>query len=422
PAITAAAITDAHRQWGLRQEARAGVRQPHANRADPDRPLRIGYVSGDFCVHPVGYFLAQVLEAHDRSTVQAICYANGTRIDDMTRRLQAAASGWREIAGLDDAQAEALIRADGIDILVDLSGHTARNRLALAGRRPAPVQASWLGYVASTGLPAIDYLITDLDTVPMGSEALFTETLVRLPHGRFCYAPPAAPTPTASAARPITFGSFNDLLKINDQVISTWAKVLQAAPGSQLRLKWSALDDAGVRERVLRAFAGHGIEAERIELSGHSPHAAMLAEYGEIDVALDPFPFCGGLTTCEAMWMGVPVVTWPGDRPASRQSLAMLKVLGLSELAASSEDDYVSIAAGLARDPARLQALKGGLRERMSASPLCRGELFTPTLEAAFRGMWRRWCAGEPPAAFDVPWPVSSLPPQGGGIEGGGPH
>ena len=406
PDISAAGIAEAHRAWGAQPRLLVPQGLPHTNDRDPGRRLRIGYVSPDLHDHPVGFFLARVLESHDPAAVEAVCYATGGVPDQTTARLRAAAAGWRDIAAASDEEAGRIIRADGIDILVDLSGHAAGHRLALFARRPAPVQASWLGYVSTTGVAAIDYLITDHWTAPEGADVLFTEKLVRLAHGRFCYMPPAyAPEPALRPRRnrPFTFGSFNDLMKLNDEVIRVWARVLAAVPDSRLRLKWASLGDEAVRARLRGAFAAQGVDPDRLVLSPRSPHAEMLAEYAEIDVALDPFPFCGGLTTCEALWMGAPVVTWPQERPASRQSLAFLELLGLGELAAGSEDAYVETSATLARDPDRLAAISRSLRPRMAASPLCRGELFTPGLEAALRGMWRRWCAGEPSAAFEVP-------------------
>jgi predicted O-linked N-acetylglucosamine transferase (SPINDLY family) len=313
---------------------------------------------------------------------------------------------WRFIVGVSDEDADAMIRQDEIDILVDLSGHTGGNRLQLFARRPAPVQASWLGYPSTTGLSAIDYLLMDAAAVPEGAEQYCSEAVARLPYGRFCYTPPAyAPEPIDPASRegsPITFGSFNNLAKIGAPVIRLWAEVLKATPGSRLVLKWKALQDPFTRRRIGQAFGSLGISADRLEFRAATPHVQMLAEYGAIDIALDPFPFCGGLTSCEALWMGVPVVTLPGERPVSRQTLGFLNAIGHAELAASSHDDYVRVAAELAADPKRRADLRRSLRQSMAASPLCDPDRFTPALEATFRRMWRGWCASEPPVTFDV--------------------
>jgi predicted O-linked N-acetylglucosamine transferase (SPINDLY family) len=375
----------------------------HANGRDPERRLKIGYVSGDFHTHPVGWLLANVLPAHDKTNVEVFCYANASFSDRITERLKGAADHWRDIAGLSDDALAALVRQDGIDILVDLSGHTDKNRLLTFARKPAPVQASWLGYPGATGMSAMDYLIMDAVTAPAGAEAWCAEALIRLPHGRFCYAPPVDAPPVAERPRgAVVFGSFNHLAKIGPEVVRLWAKVLAAVPRSRLVLKWKALSEASARERLTAAFAAEGIEADRLELRGASPHADMLAEYGDIDIALDPFPYGGGMTSAEALWMGVPVVTWPQDRIASRQTVAFLTELGLTDLAAGSADDYVRIAADLAADPARRADLRRTLRPRMAASPLTDGVQFTPGLEAAYRQMWRRWCAGEAASALTI--------------------
>jgi protein O-GlcNAc transferase len=377
-----------------------------SNDRTESRRLRVGYVSGDFRQHAIGYFLPSVLEAHDKTGYEAFCYNNHPKVDDWTRRLRGAADHWREIAGLSDAAAARVIRADGIDILIDLSGHTAKNRLALFALRPAPVQASWLGYFGSTGLKAMDYLLMDGFAVPPGEELLYPEAIVRLPHGRFCYAPPGyAPEPVdpPSLKRSyVTFGSFNHVAKIGDGVVRLWADVLNANPASRLILKWKAFDDEGVLARVRAAFSAHGVDAHRLELRGFSPHREMLEQYGEIDVALDPFPFGGGLTSCEALWMGVPVVTLPGDRPASRQTTGFFDNIGFREGLASSPSDYVARATALASNPKGLAELRHTLRARMAASPLCDGPRFARALEAAFQGMWRRWRSDRPPEGFDV--------------------
>lgn len=395
--ISGAERLAAARRFGERFKGRAPARI-FANDPAPTRRLRIGYVSGDFRQHPVGYFLARVLEAHDGAAVESFCYSNHSKADDMTRRLQTASGHWRSINGIADADAASTILADGVDILIDLSGHTARNRLPLFALRPAPIQASWLGYFGTTGLDAIDFLLMDEASVPAGEEQDYSETILRLPYGRFCYAPPDyAPAPAGAPSRrggPIVFGSFNNVTKLGPEVVKLWAEILRAVPASRLLLKWKSLDDARARHSLLAAFAAAGVAPERLELRGFSPHPDMLAQYSDIDVALDPFPFCGGLTSCEALWMGAPVVTLRGDRPASRQTTGFLGLIGMDECVASSPADYVRRAVALAGDSARLEELRRTLRPRMAASPLCDGALFTATLEAVYREMWTRWIAG----------------------------
>ena len=394
----------AHKAWDrLHGEALRPVPAVYANDRDPERRLKIGYVSCDFQAHPVGWLLANVLPAHDRGQVEVYCYASDVAEDAVTESLKAAADHWLDISGLSDEAVAARVREDGIDILMDLAGHTGKNRLLTFARKPAPVQASWLGYPGTTGLSAIDYLIMDAVTAPAGAEAWCSEALVRLPHGRFCYAPPAFAPPVAERGPgAVVFGSFNHLAKIGPDVVRLWARVLTAVPEARLVLKWAGLSETSVRERLTTAVAAEGIGADRLELRAACPHAEMLGEYGDIDIALDSFPFSGGITSAEALWMGVPVVTLPGDRIASRQTFAFLTALGLTDLAAASEDDYVRIAADLAADPVRRADLRRTLRPRMAASPLTDGAQFTPDLEAAYRQMWRRWCAGEAPSAIDV--------------------
>jgi len=355
--------------------------------ADPERRLRVGYVSGDFGRHPVGFFLRPVLANHDRAGFEITCYSTRLRSDALAETLKQSAANWREVGGMPDDALAAQIAADGIDILVDLSGHTAHNRLSLFARRAAPIQASWLGFWGTTGLAAMDYLLTDASTLPPGCESGFSETLLRLPGIRFCYGPPDdAPEPTWRN-KPVTFGSFNNLAKVGPDAVRLWRQVLDAVPGSKLVLKWRTLADRGLCRR-LRADFG-----DRVDLRGASGHAAMLAEYADIDVALDPLPFSGGATSCEALWMGVPVVTLPGSGAASRQTLGFLRALGRTEWAAKSPEDYVRIAAGLAADRAALGQLRTSLRAEMAASPLCDGAAFTRELEQAYRAIWRKWCA-----------------------------
>lgn len=405
--VSAAELLEAHKGWDHAHVPTNRVPRAKAVGEDPERRLKIGYVSGDFRQHPVGWLLANVLPAHDKSQVEVFCYCNEATSDEVTERLKASADHWRDIVGLSDDAFADQVRRDGIDILVDLSGHTAHNRLLAFAKAPAPVQASWVGYPSTTGLAAMDYLVMDAVTVPPGAEAWCAEAVVRLPHGRFCYAAPLGAPPVAERPQgPVTFGSFNHLAKMGPNVINLWTKVLDAVPGSRLVLKWRSLDDPAARDFLATTFAAYGVGADRLELRGPSSHLDMLAEYGDIDIALDPFPYSGGITSAEALWMGVPVVTWPQDRIASRQTLAFLSELGLTDLAADTEDDYVRIAAALAGDASRRAELRRDLRARMAASPMTDGARFTPGLEAAYRQMWRRWCAGQAPEAIAIAKPA----------------
>jgi len=398
PAVTPAELLEAHREFDRRfAEPLISERTPHANAPDPERRLRIGYVSADLCRHPVGHFLAPVLPNHDRSQVEIFAYSDRAVEDDMTRELCAACDHWRPIVGLEDDALAKRIRADRIDILVDLAGHTADNRLLTFARKPAPVQATWAGYVGTTGLSTMDYLITDARETPPGTEGSYVEKLALLPDCYVCFRPPSyapevGPLPARSRGFP-TFGCFNNLSKINRAVIALWGELLRRIPQAQLVLKTHQLSDPGLCRRYAELFASEGVEASRLKLLGKSQHRALLNEYNKIDIALDPFPYSGGLTTLESLWMGVPVVTLGGDRFAARHSVTHLTAAGVPELIADGPDSYLRIAAELAADLPRLEALRSGLRARMAASPLLDGVRFTRNLEAAYRAMWRDWCA-----------------------------
>jgi protein O-GlcNAc transferase len=396
-------VTDAERrsqaqawgEWAIRFAGGARFR-PRLSPVE-GRPLRVGYVSADFCQHAVGLFVKDVLKAHDPSRVAAYAYSAG-RVRDWVTEAIRAATRFREVAQLDDASLAELIRRDGIDVLVDLSGHTAGSRLTVFAHRPAPVQASWLGYFATTGLAAMDAVLLDDWHAPSGTEAQFVEPIVRLPGGRFCYAPvpwapEVAPLPSLSRGY-VTFGCFNNTAKLNAGVFDLWARILGAVPDSRLVLKWRTFNDEGLRQKVAETFIERGIAAERIELRGPSFHADLLKEYADLDIALDPFPFTGGLTSCEALWMGVPVVTWPQLRVVSRQTFAFLGAIGLPELAAKDADGYVEIAVTLAGNRNRLAELRGSLRTRMQASPLMDVAGFTRQLERTLIGLYRRIAAG----------------------------
>ncbi len=372
---------------------------PHANVPQPERPLRIGYMSGDFHRHPVGYFIEPVIEHHDRSLYSVACYSTLGQADDLTKRIAAHADTWQVVEHLDDAALAAAIRADGIDILVDLSGHTRGSRLLAFARRPAPVQATWFGFLDTTGLDAIDYIIVDpLLLPPAGSRHRLSEAPLVLPRSFLCYRPPEyAPEVTplpALRGGALRFGCFNNLAKLNEAVISLWAKVLDAVPGAILELQTYSLSRQRSRDWVIERFSAHGIAPARLDLRGGASHRELLAAYGEIDVALDPFPYTGGLTTLEALWMGIPVVTLAGDTLLARMGVTCVGNAGLGEFVAATPDEYVEIARRCARDLPRLAQLRVQMRGRLLQTTLFDGAAFTRDLELGYRRAWRRWCEG----------------------------
>ncbi|MEZ0375115.1 MAG: tetratricopeptide repeat protein [Candidatus Sericytochromatia bacterium] len=387
-----------HRAWGEQTERRYPPANCHSNSPEPWRRLRIGYLSPVFKDNVGTYFIEAVLRRHDRLQFEVYCYSDLIAPDAVTRRLQGYADHWRELHALDVQAAAALIQRDQIDLLVDLNGHTHGNRLAICALKPAPVQLTYIGYANTTGLTAIDYRLTDAWADPPGlTEAWHTEELVRLPQGFQVYQPPE-PCPEVSALPAlerghVTFGSFNLLAKLTPRVIALWARVLRAVPGSRLLLKSKALADAPTAADFRAQFAAQGIEAERLMLVGHAPDLeAHLAAYGQMDIALDPFPYNGTTTTCEALWMGVPVITLAGRTHVSRVGVSLLSRLGMEACIAEDEDQYVAIAARLAGDLPALKALRQELREQMGSSPLCDGPGFTRRLEATYRQLWQRWC------------------------------
>ncbi|MDI1250401.1 MAG: tetratricopeptide repeat protein, partial [Lacunisphaera sp.] len=391
--IPPAEILDEHRRW--HEVHAAPLTPPPAS--PPVRPpghrLRVGYISPDFAHHAVAYFIEPVLAAHDRTRVEVFCYASVAAPDRFTTRLQALAEHWRDIARLDDEAAAAVVRADDLDLLIDLAGHTARHRLLVLARRPAPVQAIWIGYPNTTGLDAVDYRLTDAQSDPPGrTEAFYSERLVRLPANFSCYrpdedAPPVNDLPAAAGAG-VTFASFNQFAKVTPGVIALWARVLLAVPGSRLLLKSRGLGDPGVAQRVHEAFARAGVAPERIALNGERLSvAAHLGLYHGVDVALDPFPYNGTTTTCEALWMGVPVITLAGDTHVARVGASLLTHAGLADWIAATPDDYVARAVAAAGDLPALAALRRGLREQLRASALCDATAFTRGLEDACAAM-----------------------------------
>lgn len=373
-------------------------RRTFPNAPVADRRLRIGYVSPDFRVHPIGFFLFDVLGAHNRSEIEVFCYSNSAFSDAITARLRAAADHWRIIAGQPDAEVDALIRRDAIDILIDLSGHTAKNRLAVFAGRAAPVQVTSLGYFGTTGLKVMDYILADRFVVPPGEEALFGETVWRLPDSYMCFAPPDFDVPIL--ARPdeeLVLGCFNNWSKVSDGAVSLWARILSELPSSRLLLKTKFLDNPDMRLLAIERFSRHAIAPGRLILEGPSPRSQLVAAYNKMDIALDPFPFGGGVTTAEALWMGVPVVTLRGNRWVSRVGESILSTVGLPDLVAGDEEEYVHIVRRLAEDRERRNDLRRSLRPTMAGSPFCDGPRFARSLETAYRAMWRTWCARSRP-------------------------
>jgi predicted O-linked N-acetylglucosamine transferase (SPINDLY family) len=388
-----------HLRWAERHAAGPCMEgAARARDAEPERRLRIGYVSPDFMRHSVAYFLQPVLQAHDRERFEIVCYSNAPKGDEVTRRLRQLSDRWHDIFGRDDAEVAAMIERHKTDILVDLAGHTGGGRPLLFARRPAPVQVSWLGYPDTSGLAAMDYRLTDADADPEGqTEDLYTEQLVRLGHGFLCYGPsPDSPEPSeppAARTGRVTFGCFNNLAKVTPEMAALWAQLLAAAPGARLVMKAHGLASGNARRALQERFSALGVESGRVELLGPEySHARHLARYADVDIGLDTYPYHGTTTTCEALWMGVPVVTLAGRAHVSRVGVSILSRVGFAELVAATPADYVNKALGLAGNVARLRELRAGLRDRMRASPLLDAPGFTRALEAAYRGMWRRWC------------------------------
>jgi predicted O-linked N-acetylglucosamine transferase (SPINDLY family) len=384
------------RAFGERMRARAKpyTRWPALTDAAPaQRALRVGFVSADLRKHPVGYFFESVLAQIDRARIEPIAYSNAVHSDELTARIKPRFALWRHVAEMDDAALAQRIYDDRIDVLVDLSGHTGRNRLPMFAWRPAPVQASWLGYFATTGLSEIDYLLADPHVVPPGEEAQYTERIWRLPESYLCFTLPTesvavGPMP-ALANGYFTFGCLNNHKKLNDNVIAVWSRILREAPHARLLLKNHQLGEPAIARETLARFAAHGIGETRLLLEGPSSREHYFATYHRVDLALDPFPYPGGTTSVEGLWMGVPVLTRRGDRFLSHLGEMVLKTIGLPEWIASDTGDYVARAVAAASDPGSLSALRAGLRERVERSPLADASRFASHWMTAIEQMWQ---------------------------------
>lgn len=386
------AIANEHREWAsLHAEPLTRLAPAPSRSAARHGRIRIGYVSPDFREHPVGRFFLPLLANHDPSEFDVICYANlPTNADAISKQIEARATTWRDVTPLNDDELANLLRDDKIDILVDLAGHSAGNRLLTFARRPAPVQLSFLGYPDTTGMSAIGHRLTDAIADPVGqTDALHTEKLIRLPICAWCFEPPReAPEVKRQSRDNFTFGSFNSLSKINDALLTLWARILVAEPDARLLIKGSGLDGPKTRERILHVLERAGVAAHRIELVPHTAgYIEHLAAYDRIDVALDAYPYNGTMTTCEALWMRVPVVTLAGQTHVSRTGASLLTTVGLTELIAETSEQYVELALSLAQDRDRLSSIATTLRDRMHASPLMNAGRYASEVEAAYRSL-----------------------------------
>ncbi len=380
--MASAKVTNRHTKW--------------KNKPPPER-LRVGMVSGDFRDHPVGYFLESILTHIDPARIELVAYTTQTQEDEVTQRLRTSFTAWQSLVGKNDEDAAKMIHDDGIHILIDLAGHTAYSRLPLFAWKPAPIQVAWLGYFATTGLAEMDYLIADHVGVPEANRDHFTEQVWYLPESRLCFSPPETDLPVADLPAVdngyITFGCFQNLSKVSEVVLSTWADALKAVPDSHLRWQCKQFDDAPVAEKILQRFEQLGIAPERIDLHGGTSRETYLAAHGEVDMLLDTFPYPGGTTTCEALWMGVPTLTLAGDTLLSRQGASMLTSAGLPDWIADSREAFVAKAVSLSGhssgNVAALADLRASLRDQVRVSPLFDAPRFAHDLEEALWGMWQ---------------------------------
>jgi predicted O-linked N-acetylglucosamine transferase (SPINDLY family) len=391
PEYNARAIAEEHTRWNHQHAAPLkNLVKPHTNDRDPDRRLRIGYVSPDFREHPVGRFLAPLLAHHDKTQVEVFACSDVVVPDEMTGRLRSHVDAWREIVGFSDERAAELIRQDRIDILIDLTMHMAANRLLVFARKPAPVQATYLAYCSSTGLEAIDYRLSDPFMDPPGmDETVYSERTIRLPQSYWCYDPiigdsEIGPLPALNNGF-VTFGSLNNFCKVSEPTLAAWIEILRIVPDSRLLLH---ANEGSHRQRIRDRLQREGIDPTRLRFASFMPTQRYFELYRLIDVGLDTFPYGGGTTTCDALWMGVPVVSLAGQTGVGRGGVSILSNIGLTELVADSPKKYVQIARELTANLEHLNQMRGALRRRMRQSPLMDAPRFARDVETAYRRMW----------------------------------
>ena len=394
--ISEDALSARHRAFGARLEQAYPPRfAPSRNSQDPERRLRVGYVSSDFNVHPVAWFAIPVLERHDRSAYEIYCYSTRSKNDKATRQIQSLTDVWRDAARMPDTELADAINRDAIDVLVDLTGHAGVTALGAFAQQPAPVQVSWLGYLNTTGLTRIQYRLCDACTDPQGmTDHLYTETLVRLPHSQWCFRPflsiEHAREPPLKRNGFITFGSFNNSPKLSQTARGLWSEILTRLPDS--RLVVAGTTEGHARDRLIRDLLEAGIAGSRLTIVPRTSLEEYFPWFDAVDIALDTTPYSGGTTTCDTLWMGVPVVTVPGSRSVSRSAASILSAVGLTEWIAATPEDYVRLAVEFAREKELITTLRGSLRQRMRDSPLMDEPRFVRDLEDAYRRMWRTWC------------------------------
>ena len=393
--LDASQIYKLHSSVGAALARTAGPRYTAwSNRADPSKRLKLGYVSGDLFLHPVGTLLKPILEHHDRTGFEIHCFSNSPNVDPVTAKLRQFASNWHQISDLSDDQFAEFVRTNGIDILVDLSGHTNRDRLRAFARHPAPVQVTWLGYLNTTGLPTMDYRICDRHTDPCDeTDDLHTEKLFRMPHSQWCYDPWLAPQELATDDRPserVVFGSFNKSTKITDPCLDLWCRVLEAVPSASLLILDVSSND---KQALLKRIGQRNIDIARISTLERQTVEAYFRTINSVDIALDTLPYNGATTTLDTLWMGVPIAALRGERGIARGGYSILRSMNATELIAENPDEYVDLNVRLSTDQVWRKTLRATLRDRLRASPLMNAAAFVADLETGYRFMWQTWCS-----------------------------